>query len=115
MAKNFVQEGEVVTLTAPGGGVSSGSGYIVGALFAIATADADAGEEFEGALTGVWTLPKSTPLQINEGAAVAWDNSAHDVVAPASGKYPIGVAVKAAGSSDAVCHVRLNGVATAAA
>jgi hypothetical protein len=37
------------------------------------------------------------------------------MVAPGSGKFPIGVAVRAAASSDTTCRVRLNGVATAAA
>ncbi len=114
MAKNFVQDGSVLTLTAPVGGVVSGSGYIAGALFAVATGDADEAEVFGAALTGVWTLPKASG-QLNEGAAVAWDNSAHNVCAPGSGKFPIGTAVKAAGTSDATCVVRLDGVATAGA
>jgi predicted RecA/RadA family phage recombinase len=62
----------------------------------------------------VFELPKASG-QINEGAAVSWDNSAHNVVAPGSGKYPIGCAVQAAGTNDPTCRVRLNGVATAAA
>jgi predicted RecA/RadA family phage recombinase len=63
---------------------------------------------------GVFELPKATGA-LNLGAAVSWDNVAHNVVSPASGKFPLGVAVKAAGSSDTTVRVRLNGVATAAA
>ncbi len=112
--KNFVQEGEVVTLTAPTGGVSSGDGIVVGNLFGVCTYDAAEATKVEVALIGVWQLPKASG-QLNEGAKVSWDNSAHNVCAPGAGKYPIGVAVKAAGTSDATCVVRLDGVATAAA
>ncbi len=43
------------------------------------------------------------------------DNSAHNVVAPGAGKFPIGTVIKAAGSSDPTYRVRLNGVGTSAA
>ncbi len=91
-------------MTAPSGGVVSGAGIIVG------TEDA----EVELAVTGVFELAKASG-QLAEGAAVSWDNSAHNVVAPGAGKYPIGICVKLAGTSDATCRVRLSGIPTAAA
>ncbi len=112
--KNFVQDGNVVTVTAPSGGVVSGAGLIVGNIFGVCAFDADQTEEVEIAVVGVFELPKASG-QINEGAAVSWDNSAHNVVAPGTGKFPIGVCVKLAGTSDPTCLVRLNGVSTVAA
>jgi len=55
--------------------------------------------------------------QINAGAAVFFDNvTGHNVVnASGAGLFPLGVAVKAAGTNDATVRVRLNGVAVAAA
>jgi hypothetical protein len=49
--------------------------------------------------------------QINEGAIVWWDaTTGHNVVnAGAIGLFPIGVAVRAAGSSDTTARVRLSG------
>lgn len=115
MAKNYLQPGNVVTLTAPVGGVTSGDGVVVGNLFAVATADAEAGAEFEGALSGVWELPKAAGA-IDEGAKVWWDTSPGNVVnATQAGAYPIGVAVKAAATNDATVRVRLDGVAVVAA
>ena len=49
------------------------------------------------------------------GARVAWDNTAKEVTTPAAGRFPIGVAVEAAGSGITSVAVRLDGIATAAA
>ena len=35
--KNFIQRGDVITVTAPTGGVTSGQGVLVGNLFGIAS------------------------------------------------------------------------------
>jgi predicted RecA/RadA family phage recombinase len=112
--KNFIQDGRVVTLTAPAGGVKSGDGLIVGSVFGVCAYDADEADAVEVALTGVFELPKTAPA-IAEGAAVSWDSAAHNVLAPAAGKFPIGVCVAAAGLDEPTCRVRLNGIATAAA
>jgi predicted RecA/RadA family phage recombinase len=112
--KNFIQDGNVVTVTAPTGGVKSGDGIVVGALFGICATDAAQTEEVEIALTGVFELPKASG-QINEGAAVWWDTDDSNVVnASGAGLYPIGVAVAAAGSSDTTARVRLSGIPVAA-
>jgi predicted RecA/RadA family phage recombinase len=55
-----------MTYTAPAGGVVSGSGYLIGALFVVATGTVAAGAKFAGDTEGVFTLPKT----INEGALV---------------------------------------------
>jgi len=76
--------------------------------------DAAAGEEAEVTLTGAWELPKASG-QINEGAAVGWSTTDHNVKnATGAGLYPIGVAVRGAGSSDTTVRVRLSGVPVAA-
>ncbi|OEY66805.1 DUF2190 family protein [Marinobacter sp. X15-166B] len=75
MANNFIQPGQVLTLTAPAGGVVSGGGYLVGDLFAVALHKAEAGDAFEGQLTGVWSLPKTSAQAWTEGAKIYWDGS----------------------------------------
>jgi Uncharacterized conserved protein (DUF2190) len=63
-----------------------------------------------GTLTGVWELPQTTG-QINEGAAVWSSTTDPNVKNPTgAGLYPIGVAVRGAGSSDTTGRVRLSGV-----
>jgi predicted RecA/RadA family phage recombinase len=115
MSRNFIQEGETVTLTAPSGGVKSGEGFISGSLFAIAQYDADQAAPVEGGTVGIWSLPKAgTPLTFAEGAAVYWDGSGKTCKASAAGFYKIGVAVKAAGADDTHVVVRLDGVSVTA-
>ncbi len=114
MAKNFVQPGKAINLTTPTGGVSSGDGFVVGNIFAVAAYDATQGEEVEGVVVGVFELPKSVGV-INEGAQVWWDDSAKTVEnASGAGLFPIGICVGGAASGDATCSVRLDGMAVAA-
>lgn len=62
MAKNHVQEGSVLTLIAPAGGVVSGTAYAIGQLVAVALEDAAEGLPFEGAVAEVWRLPCAAGL-----------------------------------------------------
>jgi len=115
MAKNFLHDGDLVSVAAPSGGVSSGDLVIVGAIAGVALTDADAGADVVLQTTGVWTLPKLSTAVIAQGAAVSWDIDPGQVVVPDSGHYPIGTAVAAAGNGATTIRVRLDGVATAAA
>lgn len=113
--KNFIQSGHHIDITAPAGGVSSGDGVIVGSLFGIATTDAAEGETVLLTTTGVFDLPKLASAVIAAGDRVAWDVTAGQVNLPGTGRFPIGIAIAAAGNGVAVVRVRLDGVATAAA
>ena len=72
-------------------------------------------ESVEIATTGVYELPKALATAIAQGARVAWDDTAKQVVLPGAGFYPIGVAVLAAGNGPTSVRVRLDGVATVVA
>jgi predicted RecA/RadA family phage recombinase len=106
MATNFVQPGQVLTLTAPSGGVTSGSGYLIGAMFVVALHSAVAGESFEGQLTGVWSLPKTSAQAWTEGAALYWDGS--KVTTAESTNALIGHAASSAANPSATGLVRLS-------
>lgn len=106
--KNFIQSGNVVTLTAPYA-VSSGDGLLVGSIFGVATAGADNGASVEAALTGVYELPKTAAQAWTQGARIYWDGTAKECTTTATGNTLIGVAVKAAANPSAVGRVRLNG------
>jgi predicted RecA/RadA family phage recombinase len=92
----------MITVSAPTGGVASGQGVIVGGLFGIAT-------------TGVYDLPKAPATVVALGDRVAWDDTAKVIAPPASGLYPVGIAIIAAGNGAVTVRVRLDGVATEAA
>ena len=114
--KNLIQKGNALDLTAPSGGVTSGTGYVIGGIFGVASVDAAVGESFALGVSGVYDSAKGSGDVIAEGAQVWFDNTAKTVEnASATGLYPIGVAAKAAASGDATVQVLINVPATAAA
>lgn len=116
MAKNFIQPGDTLELTAPAGGVVSGNGYVIGSLFVVALTTAAAGELFRGKTTGVFELPKASGATLSEGAAVYFDATDNEVTGTsAAGLYKIGAASAAAAGAAATALVRLDGVSVAAA
>jgi predicted RecA/RadA family phage recombinase len=108
---NYLQPGDTVTLTAPSGGVVSGTGYKIGQLFVVAKNTVAATLPFEGKTTGVHTLPKTTGTAWTEGALLYWDDSTDKATTVAEDNLLIGCAVEAADSGDTTGTVRLNGIA----
>jgi predicted RecA/RadA family phage recombinase len=113
--KNYIQEGRIITVTTPVGGVNSGDAVVIGALFGVATKTAAAGETVAIATEGVFDLPKLASAVIAAGDTVAWDDAAKQINTPATGRYSIGIAIEAAGNGATTVRVRLDGIATAAA
>ncbi len=108
--KNFIQPGHVVTFTAPAGGIQTGAGMLSGSLFGVASTTAAAGAEVEGAVEGVFELPKAAD-DVSFGERLYWDETAKNVTTTATDNTLIGAAVASAASSVATVRVRLNGVA----
>lgn len=113
--KNFIQNGAMITVPAPTGGIASGRGMIVGGLFGIAATNAPEATNVEIATTGVYDLPKAPATVLALGDRVAWDDTAKVIAPSATGLYPVGIAITAAGNGAVTVRVRLDGVATAAA
>lgn len=113
--QNYLQNGHVITVTTPAGGILSGEGLIVGNIFGVAAYSAAEGDPLELATTGVYKLPKATAAVLTVGARVAWDNTAKNINVPGAGRFPVGVATEAAGNGVTGVAVRLDGVATVAA
>ncbi|MBP6031260.1 MAG: DUF2190 family protein [Sphingobium sp.] len=108
--KNFKGNGTNVPLTAPYA-VTSGGGFLVGSLFAVASAAAALGEIVAGATRGVFDLAKATGEAWTVGAKIYWDNTNKRCTTTASGNTLIGVALATAASGDTVGTVRLGIVA----
>jgi predicted RecA/RadA family phage recombinase len=113
--KNYIQNGHIVRVTTPTGGIASGDPLIVGSIFGVAAYSSTEGDSVELSTTGVFQLPKASAAVLAVGARVAWDDAAKEVTTLAGGRYPIGVALEAAGNGVTSVAVRLDGVATAAA
>lgn len=120
--QNFVQPGDVMAFTAPTGGVESGTAYLIGGLLVVACASAAEGVEFEGKVSGVFSLPKAGSQAWTEGQKVYWNNAAagsggQKCTSDATAGQLIGVAAAAvgSGSGETTGIVRLNGAAPATA
>ncbi|WP_099827978.1 DUF2190 family protein [Oceaniglobus indicus] len=107
--KNYVQPGNIITLTAPYA-VTSGDGLLVGSIFGIASADAALNDPVEAALTGVFDLTKVGSQAWTVGAKVYWDDTNKRTTSVATSNTLIGVATEAVagGAGDTVGRVRLN-------
>lgn len=103
--KNFVQPGDVVTVTAPTGGVTSGQLVIVAAIVGVASTTQLAGADVELATTGVFDLAKNPPdaLTVGQVAKVA---TGSNIIATA-GTLGIGWVLQAAGAGSTTARVKL--------
>lgn len=108
MARNFVQPGETITLTAPRT-LASGDGFMVGSIFAIALAAATVGKPVEARRVGVWDLTKAAGAAWTPGQKLYWDNTAFNVTTTAGSNALIGAATQAAASAAVVGRGLLTG------
>ena len=113
--KNYISTGDIVTVAAPAGGVTSGQGVVVGSIFGVAVTTAAATADVAVQVEGVFDLAKKSGTAFSQGDKVSWDNVHAYADTPASTLYPCGYAVKAAGTSDTTVRVRLIESPTAAA
>ena len=103
MAKNFIQEGSVLTCIAPSGGVTTGQLVVIGALVVVALHDAPEGASFQGKTDGVFEFPSATG--ITAGAKVS--AKAGGIVADGTAaSFPCGKAVTA--EAGGLIQVRLS-------
>lgn len=109
MADNYVQEGDVLTLTAPYT-VVSGAGAKVGNIFGVALGDVTSGATGEFKTTGVFDLLAVTADVAAVGDRIYWDDAAKKATVDVTGTDQIGVAVAAKGGSDTTVRVRLDGI-----
>lgn len=87
MAKNFVNDGDVLNLTAPVAGVVSGTPVILSEKLVLPLNTASAGESFAGSCAGVWYVAKAG-VAVEEGDPAFYDDSTGDFsnVAGVSGR-----------------------------
>lgn len=111
--RNYIQPGTTLTLTAPVGGVVSGTPKKIGSLVVIPADTVAAGESFEGQREGVFSVSKVSAQAWTEGALIYWDNAAALFTTVAGGNTLVGVAVEAAANPSSTGKVYLDGVVRA--
>lgn len=112
MGTSYIQQGDVMTFTAPSGGVTAGTPVLIGNLLVIPQETAAQTLKFSGYVTGVHSVPKADSQAWTEGALIYWDNSAKNCTTTSTSNYRVGVAAAAVASTAGlvVGTVRLNGV-----
>jgi predicted RecA/RadA family phage recombinase len=108
MSRTFTQPGDVLTLTAPTGGVVAGTAIKIGSLVVVPRETAAQTLPFACDVAGVHTLAKATGTAWTEGATLYFDTANNNfVTAQSATASRAGHAVAAAASGDATGSVRL--------
>ena len=110
--KNFIDNGDRITFTAPSGGVVGGAPLIHGDLFLIPSETVAETIKCTGMIEGTYDLAAVSGDAGDEGDAVYWDDTAKNVTLdPAAGVNKL-VGVYAEEKTDGMLlvNVRLNGV-----
>ena len=101
----------MLTLTAPSGGVTTGTVYLIGSLAVVALYSAAQTLPFSALVTGVIEYAKVSAQAWAEGEKVYWDNTAKNFTTTSAGNTLVGVAVAVAANPTATGLLRLDGVA----
>ncbi len=110
MAKNFIQPGKTITLTAPYQR-NAGEGALVGAIFGVALQTVANAVDGEFMVQGVWDLAKVSAQAWTQGALIYWDNTAKLATTVSTSNTRIGFAMRIEANPTATGRVRLNGSA----
>ena len=106
--KNFLQEGEVLSVIAPQN-VLSGDVVVVGSLAGIATTDALSGAAVSLATEGVFAITKTAGATFNPGDKVGWNHTTSAAVVAGTAATPlIGVAVLSSAGGDGTVKTIIN-------
>lgn len=95
---NFSQKGDILDLTAPAGGVVSGTVYKIGSIVCVAVTTAAAGETFAALTEGVVSLPVGSDTPAEGGKA--YFKSDNTISTTASGNTLCGAFVGAKDASN---------------
>lgn len=108
---SYIQPGDVITYTAPVGGVVSGTPVLIGNMLVIPATDAEAGDQFQGMTVGVHSVPKVGSQAWTAGDVVYWDDD-NTRFTKVANDLRAGTAAADAGAGAGVTtgYVRLDGV-----
>jgi predicted RecA/RadA family phage recombinase len=109
MATTYRKSGEIVTCTAPAGGVTTGVPVMIGSLFGIPQTTAAEGVEFELMVQGEHELTKTSAQAWTEGQKIFWNTGTSKCDSDSTTGPLIGVAVAVAANPSTTGIVRLNG------
>ncbi len=106
MAKNYVQDGKTIAITAAAN-IASGDLVVVGDVAAVAITDIAKGETGDGLAEGVFRLPKLAADVIPAGTAVYLDDGV--IQLDGTDAVLVGHAWETAAAGETVVDVKING------
>lgn len=106
MAKNYIQDGNTVRLTATKA-ITAGEVMVAEDLIAIAVSDAAKNDAVVGLTGGVFTVKAKQEDDIKQGAVLYWSEDEGATLTADSNKR-LGIAWKASGTSSAEVDVKIN-------
>jgi predicted RecA/RadA family phage recombinase len=107
MAKNFVQDGDVLNYTA-GSNLSSGAVVLMGSILGVVLADIASGAVGSVKVTGVFSLAKDTSTEVDAGDQLYWDAANAKLVKDATAGFVFaGIATEDAAEAATTAKVRL--------
>lgn len=112
--KNFLEDGDIVTVPAPTGGVLSGQFVVVGGFFGVAQINAAEAADVPLVREGIFTLPKATGAAWTKGDLLYWDAGAAKFTKTVGVGNPLGIAAADALTGDTTGAVSIEAVPEAA-
>jgi predicted RecA/RadA family phage recombinase len=109
MAKNYIEEGDVLNFIAGGGAVASGSIVIMGKRAGVALSDIPANGQGAVGVTGVWAISKVPADVVAQGDLLYWDAANSRLTTTAAGSTLAGYAAAPAAAGAATVNIKLNG------
>lgn len=109
MAKNYLQEGDILNYTNGGGStIASGAVVLIGKRIGVAIADIAPSATGSLAMEGVWSIAKLGTDNVSQGDILYWDAANSRLTATASGNTQAGFAAAAAGSGATTVAIKIN-------
>ena len=109
MAKNYIEEGDVLNFTAGGAPVPSGSIVIMGKRAGVALGDIVANGQGAVSVTGVWAITKVPADAVGQGDLLYWDAANSRLTVTAAGNTLAGYAAAAAAAGVGIVNIKING------
>ncbi|MFZ3289264.1 MAG: DUF2190 family protein [Telluria sp.] len=109
MAKNYIQEGDVLDYTAGGAAIAAGAIALMGKRIGVVLADIAANAIGAVSVTGVWSIAKLATDVVAQGDLLYWDAANSRLTKSDVGNTLAGYAATAAGNGVATVSIKING------
>lgn len=107
MAKNYIQEGNVLPHT-PAAAIVSGAVVVIGKRIAIALGDIAVGETGSITTEGVFTISKLSTDAVDQGDLLYWDAANNRLTTTAADNTAAGFAAAPVGAGVSTISIKIN-------